>query len=76
MIQEPVAQAPRAPAHVSHRPPLKIVRGTYPPGGQKPKLLDLVREAIRTRHYSHKTEEAYVGWIKRFILFEAQTSSP
>jgi len=36
---------------------------------KKPKLLDEVREAIRTRHYSLKTEEAYVHWIKRFILF-------
>jgi hypothetical protein len=35
----------------------------------KPKLLDRVRLAIRTRHYSSKTEEAYVGWIRRFILF-------
>jgi len=35
----------------------------------KPKLLDQVREAIRTRHYSFRTEEAYVGWIRRFILF-------
>ncbi len=33
------------------------------------KLLDQVRQAIRMRHYSHKTEEAYVGWIKRFMLF-------
>jgi integron integrase len=32
-------------------------------------LLDQVREAIRTRHYSYRTEEAYVGWIRRFILF-------
>jgi site-specific recombinase XerD len=32
-------------------------------------LLDQVRQAIRTRHYSIKTEEAYVGWIKRFIFF-------
>jgi len=35
----------------------------------KPKLLDQVRNAIRTRHYSYRTEEAYVGWIRRFILF-------
>ena len=35
----------------------------------KPKLLDQVRHAIRTRHYSYMTEKAYVGWIKRFILF-------
>jgi len=35
----------------------------------KPKLLDQVRDAIRTRHYSYRTEEAYVGWVKRFIVF-------
>jgi len=40
-----------------------------PPSAPKPKLLDQVRQAIRTRHYSPKTEETYVGWIKRFIFF-------
>ena len=35
----------------------------------KPKLLDQVRDAIRTRQYSYRTEEAYVGWVKRFIVF-------
>ena len=33
------------------------------------KLLDQVREAIRTKHYSYRTEQTYVEWIKRFILF-------
>jgi len=33
------------------------------------KLLDQVRDAIRLKHYSIRTEEAYVNWIKRFILF-------
>ena len=33
------------------------------------KLLDQVREAIRVKHYSIRTEEAYVAWIKRCILF-------
>ena len=40
-----------------------------PPGAPKPRLLDQVRLAIRARHYSYKTEKAYVGWIKRFIFF-------
>jgi integrase-like protein len=39
------------------------------PTAPKRKLLDQVREAIRTRHYSYTTEKAYVGWIKRFIFF-------
>src|SRR5258708_35361868 len=33
------------------------------------RLLDQVRDAIRVRHYSIRTEDAYVGWAKRFILF-------
>jgi site-specific recombinase XerD len=37
---------------------------------QRPrKLLDQVRDAIRLKHYSIRTEEAYVAWIRRFILF-------
>lgn len=35
----------------------------------KPKLLVRVREAIRTRQYSDRTEEAYVQWIRRYIFF-------
>jgi integron integrase len=38
-------------------------------GAEKPKLLDEVRIVLRTNHYSRKTEESYVGWIKKFILF-------
>jgi integron integrase len=38
-------------------------------GRQQPKLLDQVRYAIRAKHYSLRTEEAYVQWIRRFILF-------
>src|SRR5262245_10610910 len=33
------------------------------------KLLDQVRDALRTRHYSYRTEETYVDWIRRYILF-------
>jgi len=36
---------------------------------QQPKLLDQVRAAIRTKHYSIRTEDTYVNWIKRIILF-------
>ena len=34
-----------------------------------PRLLDQVRNKIRLKHYSIRTEQAYVRWIKRFILF-------
>lgn len=34
----------------------------------EPKLLDIVRGKIRLKHYSIRTEQAYVDWIKRYIL--------
>ena len=36
---------------------------------QKKKLLDIVRDKIRLKHYSYATEKGYVSWIKRYILF-------
>src|SRR5437763_1283346 len=45
---------------------------TTAPPAQSPKLLDRVRNAIRTRHYSRRTEDAYVHWIVRFILFHGK----
>jgi len=36
---------------------------------ENPRLLDQVRDAIRVRHYSLRTEATYLQWIKRFILF-------
>ena len=41
-------------------------------GPGAPRLLDRVRMAIRARHYSLRTEEAYVAWIRRFILFHGK----
>ena len=37
-----------------------------------PKLLDRVRERLRMKHYSLRTEEAYLFWIRRFILFSGK----
>lgn len=36
---------------------------------EKPRLLDRVRSVIRIRHYSRRTEKAYIYWIRQFILF-------
>ena len=37
-----------------------------------PRLLDRLRDAIRRRHYSRRTEEAYIHWTKRFIYFHGK----
>jgi integron integrase len=39
---------------------------------QPPRLLDEVRKAIRLRHYSYRTEVAYVDWIRRFVVFHGK----
>jgi integron integrase len=38
----------------------------------KPRLLGQVRDAIRLRHYSYRTEQQYVSWIRRYILFHGK----
>ena len=37
-----------------------------------PKLLDRMREALRVRHYSYRTEQSYVDWSRRFIVFHGK----
>ena len=41
-------------------------------GSGKPKLLEQVRQLLRLRHYSLRTEEAYLAWIRRYILFHGK----
>lgn len=42
------------------------------PRAGKPRLLDRVRQELRLRHYSARTEAAYVHWIRRFVLFHGK----
>src|SRR5262245_62939059 len=42
------------------------------PVAHAPSLLDRVRAAIRRKHYSRRTEETYIHWIKRFIYFSGK----
>ena len=39
---------------------------------KSPKLLDQVREKLRVKHYAIRTEQTYVDWIKRYILFHGK----
>jgi hypothetical protein len=48
--------------------------GLYP-GQPAPRLYDRVLEVLRARHYSSRTEEAYLHWIRRFLLFHNRTHS-
>lgn len=54
------------------RPPSARPAQILTSGAQPPKLLDRLRIHLRTRHYSIRTEEAYVDWARRFILFHGK----
>jgi len=52
-----------------------IVREASPPAARAVRLLDRVRDAIRSRHYSRRTEKAYTHWIRRLIFFHSKQKS-
>jgi len=41
-------------------------------GRRKSLFLEEVRATIRVRHYSYRTEQTYLDWIRRFILFDGR----
>ena len=49
-----------------------LAREAGPPTPPKPRLLDRVRAAVRARHGSRRTEEAYVAWIRRYVFFHSK----
>lgn len=62
--------SPSAPAY----PPAAAPGPTSsaPPSTQGPRLLDALRTQLRVMHYAYRTEEAYVDWVRRFILFHGK----
>jgi len=55
---------------MSHLNPRKAGQADSQPKGAKPtKLLDQLRHELRTEHYASSTEQAYVDWVYRFIIF-------
>jgi site-specific recombinase XerD len=40
-----------------------------PSGGRPSRRLDLVRDTLRTLHYSYRTKQQYLQWVRRYILF-------
>ena len=56
-------------AHPASMVPLRFLLRKDTSERCPPKLLDQVRAVIRVKHFSLSTERAYVGWIRRFILF-------
>jgi integron integrase len=55
-------------APILSNPPSRLPTLALDPA-HKPKLLDRLREALRSRHYSRRTEQSYCHWVKRFCFF-------
>lgn len=51
---------------------LRLMIASPAPPVSRPKLLDRVRWHLRVKHYSIRTEQAYLDWIRRFILFHGK----
>jgi integron integrase len=49
-----------------------VLREPSPLPARPPRLLDRVRAALRARHYSRRTEDAYAAWTRRYILFHGK----
>jgi len=67
----PLSQYPTLPAGGEGLAPSSIQEHGLPEP-PKPRLLDRVRQALRTHHMSRRTEEAYVARIRRFIFFHGK----
>lgn len=74
MSPVPPTRKPRpAAAQMSPTSPSPVnTEGVDAPGFRPPELLDRMREAIRVRHHSIRTEDTYVDWVHRFILFRGK----
>ena len=40
----------------------------------RPGVLEVMRQSLRTKHYSIRTEEVYLGWVRRYIAFTGAPS--
>ncbi len=64
-VPDPAHRPPFAPSQ-TRSPAASLHDGLVP---EPPRLLEQVRDALARRNYSMRTEQAYIEWIKRFVLF-------
>jgi len=72
VAQVSLASPPRVGLPESPSGPRPALRDVSPAGPPPPRLLDRVRQALQTLHRSRRTQKAYVGWIRRYILFHSK----
>jgi integron integrase len=67
----PALEAARSALEVLYRHVLGMDLGELP-RPQPPRLLDRMRQVLRVRHYSPRTEDCYLHWVRHFILFHGK----
>src|SRR5262245_45957394 len=67
----PATRLRRGPTELHPSPP-PVLRPVGPTGPAAPRLLHRVQQALQTLHRSRRTQKAYVGWIRRYILFHGK----
>jgi integron integrase len=75
MAHPPVAGSDLSHAVYPQHPaasPSAAVDAVNPTAPREPRLLDRLRQEIRVRHYSIRTERSYVDWVRRFIVFHGK----
>lgn len=68
------ALIPKSPAPCEVATPDRVAEEASERAG--PRLFDKVRDVMRLKHYSIRTEEAYLNWIRRFIVFHSRGGRP
>ena len=69
---KPQARAAARPSAAPGRAAADAAPPEPPDPPPPPRLLQRLREAIRVRHYSIRTESSYVDWVRRFIVFSGK----
>ena len=72
MLAPPMEAVSVPPTHPTASSTALVAPDSSSPTPRPPRLLDRVREAVRSRHYSRRTEKAYVAWALRYILFHGK----
>jgi hypothetical protein len=67
----PALEAARSALEVLYRDVLAMDLGELP-RPHPPRLLDRMRQVLRVRHYSPRTEDCYLHWVRHFILFHGK----
>ena len=72
LVSDVIGRAPALTSYPTAPPDHRVAHESSPRAASSPRLLDRVRDAVRARHFSRRTEKAYVHWTKQYIFFHGK----